>query len=117
MIRIKELRKARDWKQDDLARELQVGRQTVGNYETGFRSPDVDTILRLCEIFGCSADYLLGRSDLPDPHLSDDESALLQRYRDLSETGREYVRHSLAPASLAHSGKNRAVSDVEVSDA
>lgn len=113
MNRIKELRKARGWKQDDLARELQTSRQAVGNYETGFRSPDVETILRLCDILGCSADYLLGHSDLPDPQLTSDEADLVQRYRDLSAEGREYVRHSIALASLAHSGKNRDVSDVE----
>ena len=111
------MRTARGWTQQDLADRLNTKYQTIGHYETGRREPDIDTIFRLCDVFGCSADYLLGRSDLPDPQLTDDESALLRQYRDLSETGREYVRHSVALASLAHSGKNGAVSDVEVSDA
>lgn len=113
MNRIKELRKARGWKQDDLARELQTSRQAVGNYETGFRSPDVETILRLCDILGCSADYLLGRSDLPDPQLTADEAALIQSYRALSETGREFIRHSIALAALGHSEAGGAFSDLD----
>lgn len=116
MSRIKELRKARGWTQDDLARALKAGRQTIGNYETGFRSPDIDTILRLCDIFGCSADYLLGRSDLPDPHLTGEESALIEKYRALSPAGQEFIRHSLALAALGHAGGSGAVSGLEVSD-
>lgn len=111
------MRTARGWTQQDLADKLNTKYQTIGHYETGRREPDIDTIFRLCDIFGCSADYLLGRSDLPDPQLTADEADLVQRYRDLSAEGREYVRHSIALASLAHSGKNGAVSDVEVSDA
>ena len=113
MNRIRELRKARGWKQDDLARELQSSRQAVGNYETGFRSPDVETILRLCDVFGCSADYLLGRSNLPDPQLTADEAALIQSYRALSETGREFIRHSVALASLGHNEEHGAFSDLD----
>lgn len=116
MTRIRELRKARGWKQDDLARELQSGRTTVANYETGYRSPDVDTILRLCEIFGCSADYLLGRSDLQDPQLTADEAALIQSYRALSETGREFIRHSVALAALGHNEDGGAFSDLDAAE-
>ena len=117
MNRIKEMRTARGWTQQDLADKLNTKYQTIGHYETGRREPDIDTIFRLCDIFGCSADYLLGRSDLQDPQLTADEAALIQSYRALSPAGQEYIRHSLALASLAHSGKNGAVSDVEVSDA
>lgn len=116
MTRIRELRKARGWKQEDLARELRSGRATVANYETGYRSPDIETILRLCEIFGVSADYLLGRSDLPDPQLTADEADLVQRYRALSETGREFIRHSVALASLGHSEASGAFSDLDAAE-
>lgn len=117
MNRLKVLRTARDWTQQDLADRLNTTRQSVARYESGDRNMEIPIILKLCEIFACSADYLLGRSDLPDPQLTADEADLVHRYRDLSAEGREYVRHSIALASLAHSGKNGAVSDVEVSDA
>ena len=113
MNSLKALRTARDWTQQDLAERLNTTRQSVARYESGDRNIEIPIILKLCEIFGCSADYLLGRSDLPDPQLTSDEADLVQRYRDLSAEGREYVRHSIALASLAHSGKNRDVSDVE----
>lgn len=115
MNRIKELRLKNGWLQSDLAEKLHVNRQTIGNYETETRGLDVETIFKLCDIFGVTADYLLGRSEVRSFDLSPDEAALLQGYRAMSETGREYLRHTLALASLAHGEKNRPVSDVETS--
>ena len=114
MNRIKELRRENGWRQEDLAKKLQASRQAIGNYETGERVPDVETILALCEIFGCTADYLLGRSQVRSFDLADDEAALLTGYRALSPAGREYMRHTLALATLAHAEKNRALSDLAV---
>lgn len=116
MNRIRELRRERKWRQEDLSRELQSSRQAIGNYETGERTPDLDTILKLCEIFDVSADYLLGRSEIRSFELSADEAALLTSYRGLSETGKEYVRHSLALAGLAHAEKNGDVSALETAE-
>ena len=114
MTRIKELRQDRGWLQSDLAARLHTGKNTISRYETGERAPDVETILALCDIFGCTADYLLGRCELRSFDLADDEAALLTGYRTLSDPGKEYVRHSLALAALAHAEKNRAVSDLAV---
>ncbi len=63
MNRIKELRAERGMKQSELAELLHVGRTAVSNYELEVNSLDPDLIHRLCDIFDCSADYLLCRSD------------------------------------------------------
>lgn len=63
MNRIKELRAEKGMKQSELAALLHVGRTAVSNYELEVNSLDPDLINRLCEIFDCSADYLLCRSD------------------------------------------------------
>ena len=113
MNRIEELRKARGWRQSDLADILHAKPQTVSRYERGDRGLDVPTIHALCDLFGVSADYLLGRSELPGERLSEDEQWLVRRWRGLSPTGREYLLHTLALVELGHSEKNGAVSDVE----
>lgn len=107
------MRTARGWTQQDLADKLNTKYQTIGHYETGRREPDIDTIFRLCDVFGVSADYLLGRSDLPDPQLTADEAALIQSYRALSPTGKEFIRHSIALAELGHNEVSGAFSDVD----
>ncbi len=116
MNRIKELRLAKGWLQADLAGMLSTGKNTVSRYETEMRQLDVETIHKLCDIFGCTADYLLGRSEIRSFELSADEAALLTGYRALSEPGREYVRHSLALAGLAHAEKNGDVSALETAE-
>ena len=109
MNRIKELRLQNGWRQADLAQRLHTRQQTIGNYETGERSPDIETIFQLCEIFDVSADYLLGRAALPSPELSEEETELVLAFRRADDRSREMVRLALAPftteAITAASGK------------
>ena len=95
MNRIKELRQQNGWLQSDLATRLQTSRQTIGNYETGQRQLDPETILKLCEIFDVSADYLLGRAALPSPELSEEETELVLAYRQADQDAKDMVRLAL----------------------
>ena len=113
MNRIKELRLSRGLGQKELGEMISAAYQTVGNYERGDRDPDLKTINALCDIFGVTADYLLGRSAAPTFDLTDEEWEIIASYRELSPDGKAYVLHGLALASLGHSGKNRTVPDVE----
>ena len=97
MNRIKELRTKRGWLQADLAKLLNTKPQSVSRYELGERGLDVDTISQLCDIFGCTADYLLGRSELPNPELSEEEISLLLAYRRCDDRARDMVRLALDP--------------------
>lgn len=57
--KLKELRKAHSYTQDDLAAALGVVRQTYSNYETGKRKPDSDALYKLAGLYGISIDDLL----------------------------------------------------------
>lgn len=59
--RLARLRRARGITQAELAEKLHFTYQAVSNWERGVTEPDIDTILRLCEYFGVSADELLGQ--------------------------------------------------------
>ena len=98
MNRIEELRRENNMRQADLAAILNVKPQSVSRYERGDHNIDMDTICRLCDIFGCTADYLLCRSDVPTEAtpanyqtVSADEAELLRRYNALNEAGREQL--------------------------
>ena len=97
MNRIRELRKKQGWLQSDLANRLNTTAVSIGRYESEQRQLDPETILKLCDIFGCSADYLLGRSVLPSPELSEEETELLLAFRRADDRSREMVRLALAP--------------------
>lgn len=94
---LRALRFSKDMRQSDLAKLLNCAPITVSRYETGERDIDSETICKLCEIFGCSADYLLGRSALPTPELSAEEAQLLQAWRHGDDRARDMVRLALAP--------------------
>ena len=60
------LRKCRGWSQEELAEQLDVSRQSVSKWESGASLPDLERVLKLCDIFGVSTDYLL-RDDYAEP--------------------------------------------------
>ena len=58
---IYELRKKRGWSQSDLARKLDKKTSTISSYETDSKTPSVDTIIAMSELFGVSIDADLWR--------------------------------------------------------
>lgn len=63
--RLKQLRKERKLRQEDLGRIINVTKVSISGYENGDRTPDTDNLKRLADYFGVTTDYLLGRSDNP----------------------------------------------------
>ena len=46
--------------QIELAERVGVAQNTICQWENGARRPNIDMLIRLTEIFGCTADELLG---------------------------------------------------------
>ena len=69
MNRIKDLRQAMGYTQAALADILNCSNMAISRYENGSRDLDTATINRLCDIFNCTADYLLGRTNEPAAQL------------------------------------------------
>lgn len=60
---IKTLRTASGFSQVELAAKLGVSKQSVSNWENNNIMPSIDMLKRICEVFSCSADYLLEIQD------------------------------------------------------
>lgn len=60
--RIKELRVSLKMNQIEFANKLNVTKQCVSNWESGYIQPSIDTLIRITETFSVSADWLLGLS-------------------------------------------------------
>ncbi len=97
MNRIMELRKARNLTQDELGQILNVGKGAVSRYEQGKRQLTPETIHTLCDLFGCTADYLLGRSDRQLPAVAPEDARLLAAYHALPLEIRRAVDGLMAP--------------------
>ncbi len=58
--RIKHLRTARGLSQVELARMLNVTKQSVSNWENDNIQPSIEMLVNLAKVFSVSSDYLLG---------------------------------------------------------
>ncbi len=63
MNRIKILREEFNYTQQDLANKLECSKSVIGLYENETRKPSLDVLIKLSEIFNCSIDFLIGKSD------------------------------------------------------
>lgn len=77
--KIKELRNNSGMTQSELAKKLGISPSAVGMYEQGRREPDNDMVLKLCGVFGISADCLLGNSE-NDPNIKKEISEVFDEF-------------------------------------
>ena len=90
-LRLKEARLAKNLKQEELA-EL-IGAKSpsaVSTWEVGKAKPDCVTLLRICEVLHISPNQLLGFNVNVDTPTSN-EWAILHKYRDIDEIGKDAV--------------------------
>lgn len=58
----KQLRLAKGYTQEELAKALKISRSRVGMYETGARKPDFETLELIADFFNVDINYLLGHT-------------------------------------------------------
>lgn len=63
--RLRILRKGKNLRQEDIARELGLSTNGYQRYELDKRDPEAPIIAALARFYQVSADYLLGLSDQP----------------------------------------------------
>jgi transcriptional regulator with XRE-family HTH domain len=82
--RLRLLRDLHGYTQAYLAERVGADNVQISRYETGVIGPSVDTLVKLADVFGCSTDFLLGRSESPritelsSTDLKPDQRRLLQ---------------------------------------
>lgn len=94
--RLRILRTASSMTQNELADRIGATKQAISQYEHGKRTPDLDTLLFLCDLFGVTADYILGRT--PYDFLSTqtpDEKEILLAYRQSDDLRKELTKMAL----------------------
>ncbi len=81
------LRRARGMSQRDVAAGLGVSQALLSHYETGAREPTLDFVARICDYYGVSADYMLGRTEEPNGRAVDggELRALAEQLRALAD--------------------------------
>ena len=76
--RLKAVREARGWTQDELSGRASLPSSVISHFETGVRGkPSADNLVKLANALSVSVDFLLGRTELPE--VSDERVVALLR--------------------------------------
>lgn len=62
-MRIRSLREKACKTQKEVANGVGISEREYGHYETGYRLPKIETLIKLADYFNVTIDYLVGRSD------------------------------------------------------
>ena len=97
MTRLRELIEESGLTQKDIGADLGYPRSTFNNYICDSRELDHAGICKVCDYFGCTADYLLGRTSARLPALTDEQDELVRTYEALPLAIRQAVDGLMAP--------------------
>ena len=61
--RMRNLREDRDLKQKDIAQIINKSQQGYSHIEEGRAELKIDDLIKLCDFYGVSADYFIGRTE------------------------------------------------------
>lgn len=84
--RLKEVRKAHGFTQQNIADILGVDRTTYTYYETGSSRPSIATLQKVAHVFNVSVAYLIGETDSYEAESSGDEPLKVAECVDFSKT-------------------------------
>lgn len=87
--RLKQLRKASNMTQDELGEKMYCDRYRIMDLERGKSGPTIDDIVKLCNVFDVSADYLLGLTDVAYPEYAIDVDGFLKKCKESADTVRK----------------------------
>ena len=80
--RLRALRKKKRMTQTQVAKRLNISKASISGYENNVKTPSVDTLIQMSNLYGFSTDYLLGldnRDMLDVDGLSERQKALLEQ--------------------------------------
>lgn len=73
--------------QEELGKLVNKSKNNISQYETGKREPDLQTLNKFAEIFNCTVDYLLGRTEQRNTAIIEGE----RLPKELRDVGVEYL--------------------------
>lgn len=71
--RLRGIRELRQLSQDMLAEQMQIGESQMNRYETGKSDPSPEILVKMAQVLDVTTDYLLGLSEDPTTHLTEDD--------------------------------------------
>ncbi len=85
-------RKKLGLKQSELAEKLNVSTTAVSGWERGANAPDIETLIKICQIFKISLSEMYG---VKNENLTYDELAIIEKYRQLDTISKHIIEYIL----------------------
>jgi transcriptional regulator with XRE-family HTH domain len=86
--KITQLRKAKSWSQEDLAKKINSSRVMVGNYERNTNTPSIDVIIKMARTFEVTVDFLIGEGEF-----STYDKDIIKRIEDIDQLDEDTKKH------------------------
>jgi len=61
-VRLRKVRKGKNLSQKEAAKRIEINNSCISNYERDYRTPQIETLVALADLYDISTDYLLGRT-------------------------------------------------------
>ena len=109
MNRIKALRTEFDFTQKELANKLNVSEGSISLYEKEDRKPSLEILVKLSEIFNCSIDYILCKTNIrssKEINIDEADIAFASGVKALNETNKMIIKNTIE-ALLAKQEKDK----------
>ena len=107
MNRIKLLREELNMTQQDLANRLECSKSVIGLYENETRKPSMEVLLKLSEIFDCSIDYILCKSDIRNTEELKQEDFRFAFHKETEGLSEDEIKEALEFYKLVKNRKNK----------
>jgi transcriptional regulator with XRE-family HTH domain len=89
--KLRELREFNNMTQGEVARILNISREAYSKYENNKRQMNHESLCTLSDLFGVTADYLLGRGEQELFLLTNDEKIIIEKYRKIDNRGKQNI--------------------------
>lgn len=85
------LRHKKGLNQRQAAADLNISQALLSHYENGLREPRLEFVIKACEYYGVTADYMFGRTE----NCTEETSAILETIRDtVNQIGERYGKEA-----------------------
>ncbi|MDE6759581.1 MAG: helix-turn-helix domain-containing protein [Lachnospiraceae bacterium] len=109
--RIRNLREDSDLTQVEMGQKLNMSQSQYQKYESGLRTPPIDILIQLTDIYGVSLDYIAERTNAKKVTQSELASAkynrLLEYYSRLSLEDQDFIMGKMVELHREHANKGK----------
>lgn len=98
-----QLRRDRNISQRQVAADLKISQALLSHYENGLREPRFDFVVKVCEYYGVSADYILGRTAARENPMTSGNVAADSSDNELDKRKNECIRCFISATTVMFS--------------